>query len=126
MRHDRTTKEILAERVIKEKHIPLYNPEAIRRIEANFQSWKNGILDKKYTENWHIIPSTVLGSDIPRQLLYTPLSTIDYDYTESLGYPGTEPYTRGIHSSMYRGRPFTIRQLCGCLLYTSPSPRDRS
>jgi len=113
MGRDRTTKEILAERVVKGEHVPLYNPEAIRRMEASFHSWKSSTLDEKHTENWHVVPHTVLGSDIPRQLLYTPLSTMGLDYAESLGYPGTEPYTRGIHSGMYRGRPFTIRQLCG-------------
>lgn len=32
---------------------------------------------------------------------------------ERLGEPGTFPFTRGIRAQMYRGRPWTIRQLAG-------------
>jgi len=34
-------------------------------------------------------------------------------YVEKLGFPGQYPYTRGIHSSMYRGKPWTMRQFSG-------------
>jgi methylmalonyl-CoA mutase N-terminal domain/subunit len=32
---------------------------------------------------------------------------------ESIGYPGQFPYTRGIHPTGYRGKPWTIRQFAG-------------
>jgi methylmalonyl-CoA mutase, N-terminal domain len=32
---------------------------------------------------------------------------------ERVGMPGEFPYTRGIHASMYRGKPWTIRQFAG-------------
>ena len=32
---------------------------------------------------------------------------------ERIGYPGGFPYTRGIHSTGYRGKPWTIRQFAG-------------
>jgi len=32
---------------------------------------------------------------------------------ERIGYPGAFPYTRGIHSTGYRGKPWTIRQFAG-------------
>ncbi len=32
---------------------------------------------------------------------------------ERVGYPGQYPYTRGIHPTGYRGRPWTIRQFAG-------------
>jgi len=56
-------------------------------------------------------PHTILGSDIPRDLFYTPDPNFNYD--NDLGNPGEPPYTRGIHRSMFRGRNFTIRQLSG-------------
>ena len=34
-------------------------------------------------------------------------------YMEKLGFPGQYPYTRGVHSSMYRGKPWTMRQFSG-------------
>jgi methylmalonyl-CoA mutase, N-terminal domain len=36
-----------------------------------------------------------------------------FDYHERLGDPGEYPYTRGVYSSMYRGRPWTMRQYAG-------------
>src|SRR5215204_2209021 len=36
-----------------------------------------------------------------------------FDYTQRLGDPGEYPYTRGIYPSMYRGRPWTMRQYAG-------------
>ncbi|MEE9164541.1 MAG: methylmalonyl-CoA mutase family protein [Thermoplasmata archaeon] len=45
--------------------------------------------------------------------LYTPLDVPDFDYPKDLGFPGEFPFTRGIHPTMYRGRPWTIRQFAG-------------
>jgi methylmalonyl-CoA mutase N-terminal domain/subunit len=48
-----------------------------------------------------------------RVMIYTPLSNPDFDCLADLGNPGEEPFTRGIHSNMYRSREFTMRQLTG-------------
>ncbi len=37
----------------------------------------------------------------------------DGEPAESIGYPGAFPYTRGVHPTGYRGRPWTIRQFAG-------------
>src|SRR5207253_773618 len=44
---------------------------------------------------------------------YRPESIGDFDYARDLGGPGEFPYTRGIHSTMYRGRLWTMRQFAG-------------
>jgi methylmalonyl-CoA mutase, N-terminal domain len=50
-------------------------------------------------------------SGIPLEPLYGPHNvTLDLD---RIGYPGEYPYTRGVYSSMYRTRPWTIRQFAG-------------
>ena len=59
------------------------------------------------------IKKTLLGSDIPRELVYTPNSILDFDYDKDLGNPGSAPFTRGIHRTMYQGKEFTCRQLTG-------------
>lgn len=43
--------------------------------------------------------------------LYTPEDVAGFDYGADLGQPGEFPYIRGAHRTMYRGRPWTIRQL---------------
>ena len=45
--------------------------------------------------------------------VYTPEHVADLDYEADLGLPGEYPFTRGVHASMYRGRPWTIRQVAG-------------
>jgi methylmalonyl-CoA mutase N-terminal domain/subunit len=53
--------------------------------------------------------STISG--IPYLPVYSPAtSPVDYD---RLGDPGAYPFTRGVYESMYRGRPWTMRQFAG-------------
>ena len=52
-------------------------------------------------------------SGVPLKPLYTPEDLAGWAYEEKLGYPGHFPYTRGVYHSMYRGRPWTIRQFAG-------------
>lgn len=55
----------------------------------------------------------VTVSSAPVEPLYTPLDTKGMDFFKDLNFPGEFPYTRGIHASMYRGRPWTMRQFSG-------------
>ncbi|HEV2489988.1 MAG TPA: methylmalonyl-CoA mutase family protein [Candidatus Acidoferrales bacterium] len=52
-------------------------------------------------------------SEHPIRRLYTPADLPDWSPEEDLGFPGQPPYTRGIHSTMYRGRLWTMRQFAG-------------
>lgn len=45
--------------------------------------------------------------------LYTPLDVSGLDPLRDIGFPGDPPFTRGVHPSMYRGRPWTVRQYAG-------------
>jgi methylmalonyl-CoA mutase N-terminal domain/subunit len=45
--------------------------------------------------------------------LYTHADLSSIDYARDLGDPGQFPYTRGIHASGYRGKPWTMRQFAG-------------
>jgi methylmalonyl-CoA mutase N-terminal domain/subunit len=55
----------------------------------------------------------ITTSSEPVDRLYTPLDIADMDYVRDLGLPGQYPYTRGIHPTMYRGRPWTMRMFAG-------------
>jgi methylmalonyl-CoA mutase N-terminal domain/subunit len=52
-------------------------------------------------------------SAYPIRRLYTPADLAGWDPERDLGYPGEPPYTRGIHSTMHRGRLWTMRQFAG-------------
>ena len=109
----RTTKEILQEKLAGQKRIPLYNPVALEELRQDFEGWRNTAMGAGDRRNWSVTPQTVLGSDIPREMLYTPLSRPDLDYMQDVGHSGQEPFKRGIHANMYRGKEFTMRQLTG-------------
>jgi methylmalonyl-CoA mutase N-terminal domain/subunit len=55
--------------------------------------------------------TTVSGQ--PIEMLYTPEDIADAKFLEDIGYPGSFPYTRGIHDTMYRGKLWTMRQFSG-------------
>ncbi len=52
-------------------------------------------------------------SGLEIQPLYTPDDWSGASYLEDLGFPGKEPYTRGIYPTMHRGRTWSQRQLIG-------------
>ncbi len=45
--------------------------------------------------------------------VYGPAALADFDPGTALGEPGQFPYTRGVYSSMYTARPWTMRQYAG-------------
>lgn len=109
----KTTKEILKEKLAGQKRTSLYHPAVLEKLRQDFEGWKNTAGRGKDRSPWYVTPQTVLGSEIPREMLYTPLSSPDLDYMQDLGHSGQEPFTRGVHANMYRGKEFTMRQLTG-------------
>jgi methylmalonyl-CoA mutase N-terminal domain/subunit len=55
--------------------------------------------------------TTISGREVAP--VYRPSDVAGLDYERDLGDPGTYPYTRGIHESMYRGKVWTMRQFAG-------------
>ncbi|MEP7180390.1 MAG: methylmalonyl-CoA mutase family protein, partial [Pseudonocardiales bacterium] len=53
--------------------------------------------------------TTLSGTDV--EPLYGPAGADDR--MERIGWPGEYPFTRGIHPTGYRGKPWTIRQFAG-------------
>ncbi len=52
-------------------------------------------------------------SDLPLKPLYAADDLAGFDPAQALGTPGRYPFTRGVYSSMYTGRPWTMRQYAG-------------
>ncbi len=52
-------------------------------------------------------------SGIEIRSVYTDVDLEEWDPQKQLGAPGAFPFTRGIYPTMYRGRPWTIRQYSG-------------
>jgi len=45
--------------------------------------------------------------------LYTPADLDGSSFDEEIGYPGSYPFTRGVHPTMYRSRQWTMRMFAG-------------
>jgi methylmalonyl-CoA mutase N-terminal domain/subunit len=90
-----------------EAHTPPREPSAQERAwEANTLRPTLEKSPERQTEF-----TTISGYPIRR--LYTPADLPGWDPSRDLGFPGEPPYTRGIHSTMHRGRLWTMRQFAG-------------
>ncbi|MTB24812.1 MAG: methylmalonyl-CoA mutase, partial [Actinobacteria bacterium] len=58
-------------------------------------------------------PSGRTESGLPFKARYEAADLDGWIPAERIGVPGAFPYTRGIHSTMYVGRPWTMRQYAG-------------
>jgi len=87
----------------------LFNNDEVEKIGKASTAWRDEVyschkeLKKKY--------ETLSGFEV--KPLYTPKDLHNLDYIRDLGFPGEEPYVRGVHPTMYRGRTWTHRQLAG-------------
>ena len=57
-------------------------------------------------------PQFQTDSEIPVERFYTP-DDVEIDYLHDLGFPSQYPFTRGVQSTMYRSRFWTMRQYAG-------------
>lgn len=87
----------------------LFNNSAIEEIDREKSRWQEEVYNSGKESEKHF--ETLSG--LPVEPLYTPSHTAGMDYLHDLGFPGQEPYVRGVHPTMYRGRTWTLRQLAG-------------
>jgi len=81
-----------------------------------YSDWEDSI---KYSRSRDADFDTLSGHAL--DACYFP-KTIDENYKVKLGLPGQYPFTRGIHSNLYRGRLWTMRQFAG---YGTPEETNK-
>jgi methylmalonyl-CoA mutase N-terminal domain/subunit len=87
--------------------------EDLKRLHDARRRWEEGALAKALEKSGERRETFETLSGLETERLYTPEHTADLDYLRDLGFPGEFPFTRGIQPTMYRGRPWTIRQYAG-------------
>ncbi len=80
---------------------------------ARVEQWRASRLEPDYQRVPPRRSEYTTLSGAPVRDVYTPGDVTDIDPVTDIGLPGEYPYTRGVHASMYRGRPWTIRQVAG-------------
>src|SRR5688572_2477947 len=90
----------------------LFAEEALATLSRKLHSWEEGPLAKTLQRQSERGDAFSTSSQ-PVQRLYTPLDVAGMDYERDLGFPGEYPFTRGVQTTMYRGRFWTMRQYAG-------------
>ena len=87
--------------------------EEQKALEDQRALWEETTLKNTLDRHPERMEKFMTTSSAPVERLYTPLDTADLDYTRDLGFPGEYPFTRGVHSTMHRGRLWTMRMFAG-------------
>ena len=90
----------------------MFVKEKLRELEQQKEKWEKETVVKSFDK----LPERgefSTSSDIPVNRVYTPLDIANVDYLKKLGFPGEYPLTRGVYTTMYRGRLWTMRQYAG-------------
>ncbi len=87
--------------------------EPERQVSPGERAWEEKTLQPSLQKSPERAAEFTTVSSYPIRRLYTPADLPDWNPETDLGYPGTPPYTRGIHSTMYRGKLWTMRQFAG-------------
>ncbi|WP_299263196.1 acyl-CoA mutase large subunit family protein [Halorientalis sp.] len=92
----------------------MFDEEDLQEIRSGKADWDEESVAptvERFGERRETFTTDTEGQPVER--LYTPTDVADVDYDEDLGFPGDEPYTRGVYPTMYRGRLWTMRQYAG-------------
>jgi methylmalonyl-CoA mutase N-terminal domain/subunit len=93
--------------------VPAESGSYRRKPSAQEKAWEEKTVGPTLGKNPERQPEFTTISNYPIRRLYTPADLADWNAERDLGYPGEPPYTRGIHSTMHRGRLWTMRQFAG-------------
>ena len=91
----------------------MYDDDELAAIHEAHDEWEAETLDPVLDRHGERNDRFATVSNHEVEGLYTPADVPDLDYESDLGFPGEEPYTRGVYPTMYRGRTWTMRQFAG-------------
>src|SRR5246127_1787279 len=95
------------------KTLPTQSFESVRKPSAAEHEWEEKTLAPTLRKTPDRDADFTTVSSYPIRRLYTPADLAGWDAEPDLGFPGQPPYSRGIHSTMYRGKLWTMRQFAG-------------
>ncbi len=91
----------------------MYDREKLEDLRQALEKWEETTLQQSMATLPERREEFITTSSEPVGRLYTPLDLAKQDYLRDLGLPGDYPYTRGVHPTMYRARPWTMRMFAG-------------
>ncbi|MCS6836013.1 MAG: methylmalonyl-CoA mutase family protein [Anaerolineae bacterium] len=91
----------------------MFDAKKLEKLARSQADWKQNRLEPTLKRLPERKKTFTTLSGVPIERLYTPLDIAELDYERDLGNPGEYPFTRGIHASGYRGKPWTMRMFAG-------------
>ncbi len=91
----------------------MYDKAKLNEIQQARDKWEETTLHQSMAKLPERADKFITASGEPVARLFTPLDIPDFDYNNDLGFPGDEPYTRGVHPTMHRSRLWTMRMFAG-------------
>ncbi len=91
----------------------MFDSKELDKIRQAKDRWEETTLQQTLARSPERRNKFITASSEEIDRLYSPLDIADMDYDRDIGQPGEYPYTRGIHSTMYRGRLWTMRMFAG-------------
>jgi methylmalonyl-CoA mutase N-terminal domain/subunit len=91
----------------------MYDESKLAELAQARKEWGEGLLGPALARRPERRQEFMTTSSDPVERLYTPLDVAGQDYAADLGFPGAYPFTRGVHSTMHRGRLWTMRMFAG-------------
>ncbi|HKZ55439.1 MAG TPA: methylmalonyl-CoA mutase family protein [Anaerolineales bacterium] len=91
----------------------MYDQAKLAELRKALEQWEETTFHQSLARLPERRETFITTSSQPINRLYTPLDVPDLDYLSELGLPGEYPFTRGIHPTLYRGRPWTMRMFAG-------------
>ncbi len=88
-------------------------PSTSRKPSADEKAWQEHTLAPTLAKSPERQAEFTTISAHPIRRLYGEADLAGWDSSKQLGFPGEPPFTRGIHSTMHRGRLWTMRQFAG-------------
>ena len=110
---------------VRLKGSPICDPRDPTQSYDDDSTWKyttnSALIDAQHLYGWRLQDQLIVGLGVPEELLNVPRVIINANYCD------VEDFTcHGVLSSGNTSDGDNIRNTYnGCLLYTSPSPRDR-
>jgi len=91
----------------------MFDKKHLDAIESDRKRWEETTLKDSLRRLPECREKFITVSGEPVQRLYTPADIADVDFNRDIGWPGEFPFTRGVHPTMYRSRPWTMRMFAG-------------
>ena len=86
----------------------MFSPGEIKKLKERQAVWR-----ERNAAEPQLVDGFKTPSQVPVGTVYTPSDLEQADYLRDSGLPGEYPFLRGVHSTGYRGKPWTMRMFAG-------------